>query len=879
MAEPRMQPESGGAAVADLTGTTVGRFLIRARLGAGGMGEVYRADDTRLKRTVALKRIAPDMQADERYRRYLRKEAELASGLSDPHIAAVHDLFEEKGQLFLVMEYVEGQTLRQKLSEALPIAESLGIARQCAEAVAAAHARGILHRDLKPENIVVNPAGQVKILDFGVAKRLPRADEFATLDTLATQPAGLSGTPPYMAPEVLQEKEADTRADIFSLGVICYEMLSGKNPFRAPSFVETCDRILHKQPTPLHDTDARIPEELDRVVGKAMVKDPTDRYASAADLAVDLRAIERAVAHPGALPILRLHFPRQRTLFWSGAALVALLALATALPSVRLQIRNWLFASVVPEQKQIAVLAFTVTGNDSENAAFGAGLTETLTTKLTQLTGGRPLQVVPATEVKARGVSTPEQALKEFGVNLALEGSFLRADDRVRVNFALVDTRTRRQLRADSITVSADDPFAVQDAVVGGAVQMLDLKVKPQERQALEAHGTQVPDAYSLYLQGRGYLRDYDRPENVDHAVAAFQKALALDPKYALADTGLGQAYWWKYAETNYTDATWVEPARQACERALQLDPKLAPAHICLGKVDNGTGKYEQAVSEFQEVLRAEATSDEAYRGLADAYQRLGRLPEAEQTFRRAIELRPQYWAGYSWLGDFYFRRARYGEAAQMFAHVVELAPDSYRGYSNLGAIYVQMGRYEDARQTLEHSIAIRPSGGALINLGAADFYLRRYPDAAHSYEQATKLLPQFPTVWGNLGEAYYWSPGQRAQAAGAFQKAVSLADEQLRVNPREPRVLGQMAWYHAMLGQRKDARGDLSKALQIAPDNPDLQFKAALVHCHLGEAQAALEWLKKAHSAGVPSSEARNNPFFDCLQNDPEFQKLIQEK
>ncbi|MFQ5926217.1 MAG: serine/threonine-protein kinase, partial [Terriglobia bacterium] len=223
MAEPRAQEPKSPEGVQDLTGTTVGRFAIRARLGAGGMSEVYRAEDTKLKRSVALKRMAPHLRADEHYRRRFLKEAERASSLNHPHIAGLYDVLEEKGEIYLVMEYVEGVTLRKRLREPLSIKEFLEMAIQCGEALVAAHAEGIVHRDIKPENIMLAPAGQVKVLDFGVAKRLPRPDESTMTASLDSESGGLSGTPAYMAPEVLLEQESDARADIFSLGVVCYE--------------------------------------------------------------------------------------------------------------------------------------------------------------------------------------------------------------------------------------------------------------------------------------------------------------------------------------------------------------------------------------------------------------------------------------------------------------------------------------------------------------------------------------------------------------------------------------------------------------------------------------------------------------------------------
>ncbi len=272
-----MQSDIAVTSARDLSGTIIGRFAIRELLGKGGMGEVYRASDLRLKREVALKRIAPHLRGDKRSRERLWKEAEWASRLSDPHIAAVHDVIDEENELFIVMEYVEGQTLRRRLAEPISIIEFLPIATECALALAAAHNAGVVHHDIKPENIMLTTSGQVKVLDFGVAKNLPSQPE----STLSTQTCTeFAGTLNYMAPEAVREKESDSRADIFSLGIVFYEAIAGSNPFRAKSFLETSDRILHHNQIPLCELNPKLPAEFDRIVGKMLAKDPAPEVFS-----------------------------------------------------------------------------------------------------------------------------------------------------------------------------------------------------------------------------------------------------------------------------------------------------------------------------------------------------------------------------------------------------------------------------------------------------------------------------------------------------------------------------------------------------------------------------------------------------------------------
>ena len=876
MAEPRTQSDPALSSSRDLSGTTIGRFAINELLGKGGMGEVYRASDLRLKRQVALKRIAPHLRGDKRSRERLWKEAEWASRLSDPHIAGVHDVIEEESELFIVMEYVEGQTLRRRLAQPISVLEFLPIATECAQALKAAHQAGVVHRDIKPENIMLTTSGQVKVLDFGVAKNLPSSPDA----TISSTRAGteFAGTLNYMAPEVVCEKESDSRADIFSLGTVFYEAIGGTNPFCAKSFLETCDRILHQDPLPLRELNPKSPAELDRIVGKMLAKDPAQRYSTAADLAVDLRALELTLTQSEVRVFRDVRVPRKRRIMpWVALIAVALLVAVAVYAPARRQLMNWLGMSPMPRAKQVAVLPFNVAGDDAQTAAFGAGLTETLTAKLTQLTADPSLQVVPAAEIRAKHVTNVDDARKEFGANLVLEGSLHRSGQQVRVNYILVDARTRRQMRAESLTLAAMDSFAAEDAVVSRAIQMLELEIKGRQREALNSHGTQAAGAYDYYLQGRGYLQNYDRAENLDSAIGVFQRALALDPSYALAYAGLGDAYWKKY-ESN-KEAAWIGQSREACQQASRLDSRLSSAHGCLGTLSAGTGDYQEAAREFERAVETEPTNDDAFRGLAGAYEHLGQPEEAEETFRRAIRLRPHYWAGYNWLGAFYYRHVRFREAAEMFNQVVALAPDSFLGYSNLGATYVEQARYADAIKVLEQSIAIRPSDYGYTNLGNAYFFLRRYEEADRAYEQAIKLTEKDSLLWWNLGDGYYWTPGKRSQSVAAYKQGIAIAEEELRVNPNNSDSYGVLAICHAMLGEKKPAFDALRRGLQLSPNDPFLLYQAALVYNQFRQSDEAINWLKKAVAAGRPRARLRDYPNFDSLWANPRSQELLREK
>lgn len=830
---------------------------------------MYLADDTGLKRQVALKRISPALRADAESRQRLWKEAEWASRLNDPHIAAVYDVIDDGGEVFVVMEYVEGETLRHRIGRPLSIAEFLSIATQCAAALAAAHKAGLLHRDIKPENIMLTRSGQVKALDFGVARELPGPDHATTRHTFES--ARFAGTLPYMAPEILEEKEGDGRADIFSLGVVFYEALSGKNPFRRPGFLDTCNAILHQEPQPLSKQNSDVPEGIEKIVGKMMAKNREDRYATAADLDVDLRLLSRS---PQLQHAQSQRIPKKFLVLMTGVVLIAALGFLARNPRVQERTRTLLGLAHVPRQKLLAILPFRALEGDAQTASFTDGLTATLTTKLTQLTDNHSLGVISASEIQAKQVTTADQAYAEFGVNLVLEGTLSQSAGLLRINYDLVDPRTHRQLRGESFDLPASNPFVVQDRVVNGAVQMLELEVPPAERQVLDSHGTQIPAAETLYLQGRGYLQNYDRPENNDSAIQVFQQALKLDPNYALAYAGLGDAYWKKYADDK--DPRWVQSSRESCEKAVSLDPNLAAAHECLGTLYSGRGQYDDAVTEFGSALKTEPTNDDAIRGLARTYEHLGKLSEAEKTYQRAIDLRPQYWAGYNWLGAFYANHTRYGDAAKMFSKVISLAPDSFRGYYNLAAVNVALGQYAEAIANLNHSISIRPSSTAYTNLGMAYFCLRRFDEAAQSFEQAVKLNDKFYDGWWDLGDAYSFVPAKSGLAKGAYAKCVSLANEAVNVDAKDFLAFSTRGICQAMLGDRAAAFADLLRADTIAPGDPEVSFDTAVVYNHFGETDQALQWLGKAVSAGYSPSIARDYPFFDKMRSDPRFQKIF---
>lgn len=830
---------------------------------------MYRAEDTRLKRSVALKRLSASLRLDPLYRRRFEEEAERASCLNHAHVAAIYDVIEVQGEIFVVMEFVDGQNLRQRLLTPMNLKEFLRIAVQSAQALMAAHEHGIVHCDIKPENIMLTPDGEVKILDFGVAKHLPRSDESTTVD----RASGVTGTPAYMSPEVLLERPPDGRADIFSLGVVFYEVLAGRHPFLAGGFVATSDRILRETPAPIHTFNSEVPEQLETLVNKAMAKDPGQRYASTRELLEDLHLIEGALTPTGLSQLLpRKTSPKSRHKLLITVAATLLVVGLLAVVYYKGKAKDVAFDKQPPVH--LAVLPFTSTVEDPGTKALCNGLTETLAVKLTQLSGGNPVQVVPASEIRAEGITNVEQARKGFGVTLVLEGALQESGNRVRITYSLVDAVRMRQLSAGTITADMSDVFGLQDRVVESVVDMLGLQLRGVDQQALVAHGTREPEAYDYYLRGLGYLQDYHKPENLSSAIALFNSALERDPKYVSAYAGLGEAYWATYNATY--EPKWMDQAKQACERAVALDSDSGKARSCLGKVYASIGRYQEAVRQFQRAVQTDPTNDGAYRGLASVYERLGRLAEAENTYRLAVQVRPEYWAGYGWLGSFYSHQARYSEAANEFQRAIALAPDDPHGYRMLGGVYIFMGEYAKAMEVLRHAISLFPTAEAYSNLGIAYFNLRRFDDAVNALEHACTATTKDYDTCGNLARAYYWSPTKRSQARQMYERAIRMAGESLRVNPKDGDAYVLMANYYAMLGDRSQALKHLQEAIKLNPAVPEYLAIAAVIHNQFGEKDQALRWLEKARELGYSPAEIRASPEFDNLRDESRFKQLI---
>jgi serine/threonine protein kinase/tetratricopeptide (TPR) repeat protein len=850
---------------------TVSHYRVLGPLGSGGMGVVYRAEDTTLRRTVALKflpeLVAGDLNVTER----LRREARTASALNHPNICTIYELGEDAGEVFIAMEYVEGRTLEEMIRQGgFPQETVLRYGRQLASALEHAHDRGVIHGDLKPLNIVVTPSGDAKILDFGLAQRANPAEfDRETLETVSSDSrVGLGGTLPYMAPEQIEGKDASPRSDIWSLGIVLYEIATGTRPFYGENLYLLCNSILRDAPRPL---PPQVPANLSVVISRCLEKEPTRRYQRAGEVRAALEALTPSL-EVGAQPVRPA--PKRFLRVASAVAALLILSVLGLLASRGGKLWKHRTSLAVSSPVLLSVLPPQSTG-DASQAAFGNGLADTLNSRLGELSARHRIAVIPMNQTLEKGVRTVEGARQEFGVNLVLVLNVQRAIDEFRVNYGLVDARTRQQVRSGTITAPASDPFGLQDRVFESVAAAMELQLAPQEKQSVTSRGTAEPAAYDFYVQGRGYLQDYVVPEKVENAITLFRRALEKDPAYAAATAGLGEAFWRKYKLTH--DPQWVDAASVNCQRAAELGPALAAAHTCLARVYSTRGDYEKAAEQFRRSIELEPSSDDAYGGLATAYEKLGRLAEAEQAFKQAISARPAYWATYNWLGLFYMDHARYEDAVSMFSHVISLAPDSFTGYYNLGAVRILQGQYPEAVPLLQKSLSIRRTADALSNLATAYFQMHRYADSAAQFEQAAQLDPKNYVFWGNLGDAYYWATGRRAEASAAYQQAIMVGEEKLRLNPHEASLLSSLAMYHAMRGERKSALDNLDASLRLQPKSPGLLLNAGITYQQLGDSKRALDALAEAVSLGISPQVLRDTPNFDALRDNPRFVSLLQ--
>jgi serine/threonine-protein kinase len=766
-----------------MTGQTISHYKILEKLGEGGMGVVYKADDLKLKRTVALKFLPHHLTANSVEQARFLQEAQAASGLNHPHVCTIYDIAEEGGQQFIVMEYVDGTTLRQKIAgpasqghPAIDVKDTVNYAVQIGEALQEAHGKGIVHRDIKADNIMVNSRNQVKVMDFGLAKLKGSMKLTRTSSTI--------GTLGYMAPEQIRGGEVDVRSDIFSFGIVIYEMLTGRLPFRGEHEAAMMYAILNEQPEPMEKYRPEISSELGRIVNRAMEKDPEDRYQSAADIVSELRRFQKqstrverppttGVAAPGskspAPPIQASEAsPKRRQLIVSGSVL-GILALGAV-------VYFMFIPKAQPEKTRIdsiAVLPFTNVGADPNTEYLSDGISENIINALSRL---QKLRVIPRSTVfHYKGKEADPQTVgNELKVRAVLTGRVVQRGDNLNIQAELVDIQSQSQLWGEQYNRKVADLLSVQDEISRDIAAKLQLQLSGEEEKKLTRRPTENPEAYQLYLKGRFYWSKRSAGD-IQKGIEFFQQAIDKDPTYALAYAGLADCYAVLPQYSGLPSTEIVPRAREAAQKALKIDSTLADAHNTLAFV--------------LEELDWDFTASEA-------------------EYKRAIELNPDYPTAHHWYSILLAQLVRNDEAIGEAERAYQLDPLSVI-INNLRAVtWYWKGEYDRAdklqRKTLELDST---SGVGHLTMGHIDLQRHMVPEALAEYEKAVRIFGRRVEPLAGLGYAYAVD-GQRSKAMDVIGELKQLGEKGF--DPTVP-----IAVVNLGLGQKEECFAWLEKAYQ----------------------------------------------------------------
>ena len=856
-----------------LVGRTLDRYEIVSLLGAGGMGAVYRARDTDLHRDVAIKVLPkPSEENSTRIERFNR-EIRTVARLSHPNIVEIYAHGQADGLSYAVMELLKGKNLRERMrGRALPIQTALDIGVAVANALGEAHNNGVLHRDVKPENIFITSNGGVKILDFGLARDVGPVS--STADTM-TREASLTtegvvvGTTGYMSPEQVRGFTLDARSDIFSLGCVLYEMLSGVHPFRRETRVDTQAAILNDDPADLTGVRPELPPVLELVVNRCLRKNPEERFESAKDVAFAIQALSQSRSSSQPAASGTVHVPRR------ALRLAVVVIVMAAILGIGALVARRLVPPDLPSERRMAVLVFESDGGGTDFDAFAAGLREAVADGLTLVdqSEGATGWTVPSDGLRV-GVDRLEELRRTYDLTEAVLGTVGRVGDRLTLDLEVIDSKTGRRLRSSRIEDGLGNLGSFQAGPVLRLAEMLDLPLEDAIVQRLENRSTNVIAAFESGMQGLGRLAVAEREGAVDQAIDNLSRAVELDPHYGSARVALARAYLQRYELGGGRE--WIDRGLEQTELALAQGAVTTDALMAAAALNGAIGAHTDAVTALERVVDAAPNDGEAQLLLARELENDGRLDEAERRYQHAIFLRPGYWPTHHWLALFYKSQGRYDAAINEFNRVIELAPGYAGGHNNLGMMFMYLGDNDRARVAFERSLAVEDESNsfALSNLGLIYYSESRFDDSVRMFERAVQINDDDDSMWGNLAFAYE-AAGDPERAEQALRRAIELGEYRLRTEPDNIRLLCELAGYFATLGERQEGIEVLQRAVATGTTDPQLVADIAEAFEDLEDRESALEWVGRAFDLGVSPSRFEDRPSLRGLLADERYRGL----